>query len=99
MLDDFSEPLDRFLVRIEASQEISLGEEDGDGTVEEGADSCSLFLEGLELYCLLKQRLFNLQHYWRHIVYNALPPCCYKGTSSCMTFVEVGSGMCVLVFK
>ena len=77
LIDDFSEALDSFLVRMEASQEIP---QEQCGTVEETKSGCSLFLEGLELYCLLKQRLLNLKHYWQQILSNALPSCSYKGT-------------------
>ena len=72
MIDDICEQLDGFLVRMEESQESS-GE--GGGTT---AEVSSLFLEGLEFYCLLKQRLLNVQYCWRHMLSNALPPC-YKG--------------------
>lgn len=44
-------------------------------------ESGSLFLEGLEMYCLMKHRLQSMMHAWCAVV-TAATPALYRGKSS-----------------
>lgn len=76
VLDDFLDPLDSFCQAMEAQNtktDDEPKETDAAGTANKPEIVEEEYLQGLELYCLLKCRLLDVQYRWKLVGNQSLP--------------------------